>query len=242
MSICRVWLFECRQCLQLAAMAGLGGPCYARDLWQVFESSGSRARWHVTCFAYGAAAHAVALTSTEFDDMLHRSQVSFGSSVFGVALLAVTGVGAAQPAAAVPLTVGSQVEIGDAAGNVFTPSPVLGDANGLYSGVSFLLDGAQSVSASAGVFVLDYRRAARLGSSSGASVSSRTSISRRSRTRTRSIRSGARATPRATTSASSGAAIAAASSTTRRRRHSRWRCGSWRMARVTATSARVPFG
>lgn len=139
-------------------MAGLGGPCYARDLWQVFESSGSRARWHVTCFAYGAAAHAVALTSTEFDDMLHRSQVSFGSSVFGVALLAVTGVGAAQPAAAVPLTVGSQVEIGDAAGNVFTPSPVLGDANGLYSGVSFLLDGAQSVSASAGVFVLDYRQ------------------------------------------------------------------------------------
>ena len=85
-----------------------------------------------------------------------QSSSSMGSSLFGVALLAVAGL--SQPASAVPLTLGSQVEVGDAAGNVFTPSPVLGDSNGLYSGVSFLLDNQRSVSAAAGVFVLDYRQ------------------------------------------------------------------------------------
>lgn len=90
--------------------------------------------------------------------MSHRSQssISVGSSLLGVALLAFAGL--SQPASAVPLTLGSHVEVGDAAGNVFTPSPVLGDANGLYSGVSFLLDGWRSVNAAAGVFVLDYRQ------------------------------------------------------------------------------------
>lgn len=42
---------------------------------------------------------------------------------------------------------------------MFTPSPVGGDSNGLYSSVSFLLDGTRSVSAYAGVFSLDYRAA-----------------------------------------------------------------------------------
>lgn len=86
------------------------------------------------------------------------SRLSLGSSLLGVALLAL-GAGA-QPASAVPLTVGTQVEVGDAAGNVFTPSPVGGDSNGLYSNVSFLLDGSRGVNASAGVFVLDHRQGA----------------------------------------------------------------------------------
>lgn len=92
--------------------------------------------------------------------MSKRSQArgSFGSSLLGVvALLAVAGV--SQPAAAVPLTLGTQVEVGNAAGDVFTPSPVAGDSNGLHSNVSFLLDGTRSVYAAAGVFVLDQRQA-----------------------------------------------------------------------------------
>lgn len=125
---------------------------------QVLEASRSGASWHGTCFAFGAAAHAVALTGTEFDNMLHRSRVSLGSSVFGAALLAVAGVGAAQPAAALPLTLGSQVEVGDTAGDAFTPSPLPGDSNGLHSAVSFLLDGTHSMSAAAGVFVLNHRQ------------------------------------------------------------------------------------
>jgi len=67
---------------------------------------------------------------------------------------------AAGQAVAVPLTLGTNVEVGDVAGNVFTPAPVASDPsdlNGLYTGVTFLLNGARQVSASAGMFVLDQR-------------------------------------------------------------------------------------
>jgi hypothetical protein len=58
---------------------------------------------------------------------------------------------------AIPLGLGDQVEVGNQSGSVFTPSPVAGDSNGLFSNLSFLLNDSRSVSASAGAFVLDYR-------------------------------------------------------------------------------------
>jgi hypothetical protein len=81
-------------------------------------------------------------------------RLSWKTRLLGTTVLALAGIGQSM---AVPLTVGTQVEVGDVAGNVFTPSPVMGDANGLYTGVTFLLDGWRNVSASAGVFVLDQR-------------------------------------------------------------------------------------
>lgn len=60
---------------------------------------------------------------------------------------------------AIPLTFGDLVEVSNQSGTAFTPSPVSTDSNGLYSNVSFLLNGTRSVSASAGLFVLDYRQA-----------------------------------------------------------------------------------
>ena len=80
--------------------------------------------------------------------------LSWKTRFLGTTILTLCSIGQSM---AVPLTVGTQVEVGDAAGNVFTPSPVLGDSNGLHTGVSFLLDGWRSISASAGVFVLDQR-------------------------------------------------------------------------------------
>jgi hypothetical protein len=80
--------------------------------------------------------------------------LSWKTRLIGTTVLALAGIG---QSLAVPLTVGTQVEVGDVAGNVFTPSPVMGDSNGLHTGVSFLLDGWRNVSASAGVFVLDQR-------------------------------------------------------------------------------------
>lgn len=61
---------------------------------------------------------------------------------------------------AIPLGLGDQVEVGNQSGSVFTPSPVGGDSNGLFTNLSFLLNGTRSVSASAGAFVLDYRHPA----------------------------------------------------------------------------------
>lgn len=63
----------------------------------------------------------------------------------------------ASTAHAIPLGLGDQVEVGNQAGNVFTPSPINGDTNGLYTNVSFLLNGHTGIAASAGAFVLDYR-------------------------------------------------------------------------------------
>jgi len=67
---------------------------------------------------------------------------------------AVVGVIAATSAFALPLTIGDQVNVGNASGGVFTPSP---DPNGLFAGISFSLNGGGSHGASAGLFVLDYR-------------------------------------------------------------------------------------
>jgi len=63
---------------------------------------------------------------------------------------------AATSALALPLTIGDQVQVGNRAGGAFTPSP----DNGLFAGVTFSLNGGSGVSASAGVFVLDYRHVA----------------------------------------------------------------------------------
>jgi hypothetical protein len=81
-------------------------------------------------------------------------RISWKTRLVGATLLALSGIG---QSIAVPLTLGTDVEVGNVVGNVFTPSPVGGDSNGLFTGVSFLLDGARRVSASAGVFVLDQR-------------------------------------------------------------------------------------
>jgi len=63
---------------------------------------------------------------------------------------------AAGHAAAGPLLLGETVQVGNSVGSVFTPSPVNGDNNGLYSNVSFRLDGTRNVAASAGMFALEY--------------------------------------------------------------------------------------
>jgi PEP-CTERM motif len=72
---------------------------------------------------------------------------------------AVAGLATLSSAAhAVPLFVGDHVEVGNQHGSVFTPSPVGSDSNGLFSNVSFSLNGSSNVHASAGAFVLDYRQ------------------------------------------------------------------------------------
>lgn len=83
-----------------------------------------------------------------------RHPKSLLQAVVATAALSVTAA-----AGAMPLTVGASVEVANTSGTVFTPSPVVGDSNGLYSTVSFLLDGTRTVSAYAGVFSLDYRSA-----------------------------------------------------------------------------------
>jgi hypothetical protein len=72
----------------------------------------------------------------------------------------VAGLLAAASASALPLTIGDSVNVQDRSGTVFTPSPVPLDPNGLYTGVSFRLNGGSSISANAGVFVLDYQHLA----------------------------------------------------------------------------------
>ena len=76
-----------------------------------------------------------------------------------VSIAATMAALSAAPMFASPLVIGNQVEVGDAAGGVFGPSPIASDANGLYSSVSFQLNGSGGVNTSAGVFVLDYRSA-----------------------------------------------------------------------------------
>lgn len=70
--------------------------------------------------------------------------------------IATGGLFAATSALALPLTIGDQVQVGNQAGGPFTPSP----DNGLFAGVTFSLNGGSGTSASAGVFVLDYRHVA----------------------------------------------------------------------------------
>ncbi len=59
-------------------------------------------------------------------------------------------------AQATPLAIGDVVQVQDRSGTAFTPTPVPANTNGLYSNVSFLLNGTTSTSALAGLFVLDY--------------------------------------------------------------------------------------
>lgn len=68
-------------------------------------------------------------------------------------LAAVAALAFASVSQAGPLVAGSQYEISNQVGNVFTPN---GD-DGYFSAVSFTLNGVGSVSTSAGVFALDYR-------------------------------------------------------------------------------------
>jgi hypothetical protein len=50
------------------------------------------------------------------------------------------------------------VNVDNRAGSVFTPSPIAGDANGLYTNVTITVNGG-NVEVAAGMFVLDYRDA-----------------------------------------------------------------------------------
>ncbi len=66
---------------------------------------------------------------------------------------------------AAPLVIGGSVEVGNIAGDVFTPTPVAGDANGLSANVKFTLNGiADKTTYAAGLFVLDQRAAGSTGS------------------------------------------------------------------------------
>jgi len=85
-------------------------------------------------------------------------------SALATAVAAITGLLAASNAAALPLNVGDQVNIGDQSGGVFGPSPTA-DANGLRSAVSIRVNGGASTNVYAGVFVLDYRHVAPASSS-----------------------------------------------------------------------------
>jgi len=76
------------------------------------------------------------------------------------AAMAVAGIFVATAALALPLTVGDTVNVGNASGGAFTPSPVPSDPNGLFAGVSFSLNGGSWRGASAGLFVLDYQHVA----------------------------------------------------------------------------------
>lgn len=71
-------------------------------------------------------------------------------------LAAVAALAFASVSQAGPLVAGSQYEVSDQNGNVFTPNP----DNGYYSGVSFSINNGsttRTVNTSAGVFSLDYR-------------------------------------------------------------------------------------
>lgn len=74
-------------------------------------------------------------------------------SILGGVALALTS-----SAFATPVLPGDSVEVANRAGNAFTPAPVAGDSNGLYQNVTFRLDDARNVRASAGMFVLDYQQ------------------------------------------------------------------------------------
>ena len=74
--------------------------------------------------------------------------------VAAIALSAATAI----PAAADLILPGDSAVVANRAGNAFTPSPINGDSNGLYSNLTFRLDDSRNVRVSAGQFVLDYRK------------------------------------------------------------------------------------
>ena len=80
--------------------------------------------------------------------MLSRSFLN----VCAVAVLFVAGA-----AQATPISNGDLVEVQNRAGNAFTPTPVSGDGNGLWKGLTFRLDEQRDYRVAAGMFVLDYR-------------------------------------------------------------------------------------
>jgi hypothetical protein len=69
----------------------------------------------------------------------------------------VLGFSALVSVQAAPLVMGDSVNVGDTNGNVFTPSPVARDTNGLHANVSFKLNNGGSQGAAAGLFVLDQK-------------------------------------------------------------------------------------
>ncbi len=85
-------------------------------------------------------------------------KLSFVSAACALALSTLMSAHAA------PLVIGGSVNVGDTNGNVFTPTPVAGDSNGLYTNVSFKLNNGNDKGASAGLFVLDQKPASTAGS------------------------------------------------------------------------------
>jgi hypothetical protein len=73
-----------------------------------------------------------------------------------IAVTAVLGCLAAGPSLAGPIGPGASVNVDNRAGSVFTPSPIAGDANGLYTNVTITVNDS-NVGVSAGMFVLDYQ-------------------------------------------------------------------------------------
>lgn len=70
--------------------------------------------------------------------------------------LAIALLAGAQATAAT-ISAGDVVTVGDRYGNVFTPTPVAGDSNGLYRNLTIRINGTTNVNVSAGLFVLDFR-------------------------------------------------------------------------------------
>lgn len=85
-------------------------------------------------------------------------KLSFVSAACALAL------SAPMSAHAAPLVIGDSVNVGDTNGNVFTPTPIAGDSNGLYTNVSFKLNSGNDKGAAAGLFVMDQRPASTVGS------------------------------------------------------------------------------
>jgi hypothetical protein len=85
-------------------------------------------------------------------------KLSFVSAACALALSVLMSAHAA------PLVIGGSVNVGDTNGNVFTPTPVAGDSNGLHTNVSFKLNNGNAKGAAAGLFVLDQRPASSVGS------------------------------------------------------------------------------
>ncbi len=79
-----------------------------------------------------------------------NNKMAFQKLVGALLVAAVAG-----QAAADVIQVGDVVQVADRAGGAFTPTPVPGNSNGLYTSISYTLNGS-SRSANAGLYVLDY--------------------------------------------------------------------------------------
>jgi hypothetical protein len=81
-------------------------------------------------------------------------KLSFVSAACALALSALMSAHAA------PLVIGGSVNVGDTDGNVFTPTPLAGDNNGLYTNLYSQLNNGSAKHVSAGLFVLNQKPAA----------------------------------------------------------------------------------